>query len=165
MSRLWDPLQEFDELRRLFSNDLWSFPGLKGSPTSGIPGFYMASTSTNWAPQVDLIESSERFSLSADLPGVRKTDMQINASENQICVSGKRQWSAIQTEDEKDKSEANYLCRERRPGEFQRCFILPSKIKENEVEARLLDGVLEVVMEKQVSGDSWSSGMSPVKLQ
>ncbi|KNH06984.1 heat shock protein Hsp20 [Perkinsela sp. CCAP 1560/4] len=161
----WDPLRELDELKKIFSGEnRGALPGSMftagGSTTH--PGLYMSASSTNWMPAVDLLDTPQKYVLTAEMPGVNRENIEIDVSENRICVSGKRQSDVIKPD---TKTQDIFLCREILPGEFKRCFTLPSKINENKVDANLADGVLEVRLDKETPGKTMRTNMNSIKLK
>ena len=159
----WDPLRDIDEIRKIFSGDTRGlFPGAIVSSSGSHPGLYMSSSSTNWMPSVDLLDTPQKYILTAEVPGVTKEDIEVDVSDNRVCLTGKRQFDSAKAD---PKSQDVYLFREIMPGEFKRCFTLPSKINESRVDAHLNEGFLEIALEKQNPGKTMKSSMNPIKLK
>ncbi len=93
-------------------------------------------------PAVDIEEDESRFTIQADLPGVREEDIEITVHEGTLVLSGKREHSK---EEERDGS----IYRERRVGTFCRQFRLGSHVAQDGIEASYNDGVLTVVLPKK----------------
>jgi len=93
---------------------------------------------------VDLKETDDHYQIEADLPGIRKEDIDIDFSNNYLTISAKRN-EAIE-----DKNE-NYVRRERHYGEFKRSFYIDN-VDENKIDASFKDGVLKVVLPKLNKG-------------
>jgi HSP20 family protein len=93
------------------------------------------------AVPVDLWETKDAYHLRADLPGVAPDQLAINATSDEISVSGEVKAHA-------DPAEATWLRQERRVGKFERAFTLPVAIDPNKVEATFENGVLEIVLPK-----------------
>lgn len=94
-----------------------------------------------WHPAVDVTESEDAYLLDAEVPGVKKEDLDIEVHENVISLRGKRE------REEKDESKG-YRRLERVHGSFERRFRLPEGIDADKVEARFADGVLHVRVPK-----------------
>lgn len=94
--------------------------------------------------RVDLRENENSYTVEADLPGVNKDSINVEYKNNYLTVSTKREDNY---EDKKD----NYLRRERRYGEFKRCFYIDN-VKEDKIEASFKDGVLKINLPKSESG-------------
>lgn len=92
-----------------------------------------------WSPAVDIAEEEKFFSVSLDIPGIKKEDIEIEVRENRLFVSGERK---TQVEMEK------LLRSERRYGKFSRIFTLPQDVNTDAIEARFEEGVLTVVLPK-----------------
>ncbi len=93
------------------------------------------------SPEADIIETDKEFRIVVDLPGVKKEDIKINATEDTVEISAERK------REEKEEREG-FLRREREFGKFYRRFTLPTKVNPNEAKARYNNGVLEIVLPK-----------------
>ena len=89
-----------------------------------------------WIPPVDVHETSEAFVLSAELPGVLESDIQVRAADNAVTIAGFRR--------ERQSACEQFHRLERGQGEFARTFQLPVPIASDAISARLQDGVLTV---------------------
>jgi len=86
---------------------------------------------------VDIEETDDGYNLSFDVPGVEKKDVSVEVKDGVVTVSGERR------REEKGKKDG-YAYKERSVGTFSRSFRLPEHVSENEVSAKLKDGILEV---------------------
>lgn len=99
------------------------------------------SEAVSWHPRIDVIETTEAYELSLDVPGVNKDDIQINFHEGVLSISGERM--------SKELSETDNVVRfERQSGRFYRSFTLPNKINAKKIEANFENGVLVVKVPK-----------------
>jgi len=94
-------------------------------------------------PLSDLKETEDEYILSIELPGVKKEEIAINATEDEIEVKAE---SKKLVEEEKE----GVIRKERSYKGFYRRFQLPSKIVPEEIEAKYEDGILEIRMPKKV---------------
>jgi len=94
-----------------------------------------------YAPAFEVKENSEAFVFKADLPGTRKSDLDVSVTGNRLTVSGKR-------EAEKEEKEETYYANERSYGSFSRTFTLPDEVDTGSVTAELKSGELTVVVPK-----------------
>jgi HSP20 family protein len=94
-----------------------------------------------WAPVVDIYETDEKMVIKAELPGLKKEDIDIEVRDNTLTLKGERKF-------EKEIKQENYHRVERAYGSFQRSFTLPSTIKQEAIEATFKDGILEVSLPK-----------------
>lgn len=90
-----------------------------------------------WVPEADLEENPREFVVSLALPGVEKSDIRVEVSEESLAVSGRRR-------QEKDASPS---CRREQPrGRFLRRLRLPAEVKPQGAKASYHNGVLRVTM-------------------
>lgn len=105
-------------------------------------GFDWDRLGGTWSPPMDLQETENDYILQADVPGMKREDIELTAIENTITIRGKR-------EHEERQEGKNVHRMERMYGEFQRTFELPGGFDANKVEATLRDGVLRVRLPKR----------------
>jgi len=130
---LWRAFDEtFDRFRNDFENLL--FPEPMDMVLYPLP--------ETRVPAVDLENREKDFLLKAEMPGFKKEDIEINVQDNGIEITGTTGWKYSQ----KDKA---YICKERACESFYRYVDLPEKVKIDEVNADLCDGVLEITLPKQ----------------
>lgn len=99
-----------------------------------------APGSAAWAPPIDVHETSGEYVITAEVPGVRREDIQINVSNGMLQLSGVRREDPVPCE--------QYHRVERGHGAFSRTFQLPLPVDSERVAADLRDGVLTVVCPK-----------------
>jgi HSP20 family protein len=92
-------------------------------------------------PAVDVYEEDGHVVVRAELPGVAKEHVSLQATADQLTLDAERR---SQTE----AQEARYHRRELHAGRFHRCIPLPSEVKHQEAKATFKDGVLEVRLPK-----------------
>ena len=95
----------------------------------------------DWAPSVDISETDDNFEVRAELPGVAKDDLHVSVKDNLLTLSGEKR-------QENDDDTQNYRRTERRYGNFQRRFMLPSEVKTDDIKAEYTDGVLTLSIPK-----------------
>ena len=95
-------------------------------------------------PAINVTEDANNFYVRAELPGVQAEDLDIQATGNNLTLSGE---CKLTLEDES----AKYHRREREGGCFSRAFSLPKEIDAERVEARLADGLLTLRLPKAES--------------
>lgn len=94
-------------------------------------------------PACNICGSEEGAVISSELPGIRMEDLDIVAQGKVISIKGSRKDEA----DEKSR----YLRRERPEGEFARSIEMPFLIDADKVEAKLVNGVLEIKLPRAES--------------
>jgi HSP20 family protein len=137
VQRTWPALSQFDEFDRLF-DELMPLSMFRMGRSPGMRGFMGAQP---WTPGVDVLERDDEIVLRAEVPGIRKDDLDISIDEGSVTIRG-----LVQRE-EKD-AEGDYFRRELAHGEFVRTIGLPVAVETEKVKASLKDGVLELVMPK-----------------
>ncbi len=117
-----------DELNRLFGS---AFAGL----TENVP------SAEGWSPVLDVYEDKENFVIQAELPGLKREDIDVSLHEGTLTIAGERQ-AVTRPED------AEIYCAERKVGRFQRAVVLPTTVATDRVKAGYTDGVLTVTVPK-----------------
>ena len=106
--------------------------------------FNEASAPTTKVPAAELIETDEALILRLELPGIKTTDINIEATAKSISVSGERKSETKSDQKGRTKSEFRY-------GSFQRVVPLPVRIQNTEVKANYKDGILHLTLPKAQS--------------
>jgi len=95
-----------------------------------------------WSPKVNIVENEKGYTISAELPGVSKNDIDIDLKDNTLSIKGEKK---VETKDEKE----NYIRVESSYGKFERSFNVSDDIDRNSVNASFKDGVLTLVLNKK----------------
>jgi HSP20 family protein len=122
----WGNLRE--EINRLFDasfSDTDTFPKLMNA----------------WGPSLDLFEDKDNLVVRVELPGMKKSDIDVSLHEGTLTVSGERK------EESPDKDAQTHR-QERFYGRFQRSIALPVNIAQEKVKATYTDGLLTVTLPK-----------------
>lgn len=93
-------------------------------------------------PTVDVSESNNEFVVRAEIPGVRKEDVNVTVENGVLTISAE---SKSETE---EKEGARVIRQERRYGKYMRSLRLGTDIDESKVTATHKDGVLQVTLPK-----------------
>lgn len=141
-----NPLREFSRLDREISrmfDDFWGetrgwglLPALTGTRVpakreEGLVG----------SPAVDLVDKGNNLILRSEMPGVKKGDIKLSLTEDNISISGK-------VEKTKEEKKEDYYYAERAYSSWQRTVPLPVKVKSDAAKAKYEKGVLEVTLPK-----------------
>jgi HSP20 family protein len=97
-----------------------------------------------WTPAVDILETSDQYLVTAEVPGIRRDDLDIQVHDGRITISGVRR--------ERTENCEQYHRIERGHGSFSRTFHLPVPVDSEQVTADLRDGVLTVTCPKVTDG-------------
>jgi len=95
-----------------------------------------------WSPKVNIVENEKGYTISAELPGVSKDDIDIDLKDNTLSIKGEKK---VETKDETE----NYIRVESSYGKFERSFNVSDDIDRNSVNASFKDGVLTLVLNKK----------------
>lgn len=93
-----------------------------------------------WVPAVDLQETPEQYVVTAELPGLKREDVEIHFHDGRLTLSGVRRERGVTCE--------QYHRVERGHGSFSRTFQLPVPVDADGVVADLRDGVLTITCPK-----------------
>jgi HSP20 family protein len=92
-------------------------------------------------PRVDVIEQDEAILVHAELPGVRKEDLDVSLAGDRLTIKAK-------TQQESEESKGGYHRREISRGELTCTVRLPASIDADKAEAKFVDGLLELTLPK-----------------
>ena len=95
--------------------------------------------------KVDVAEKNGAYAVTAELPGVKKEDIQVSIDGAQVTLSAE-----VKREREAARDE-RVLHTERVYGKLSRSFTLPQELDEAKAEARFKDGVLELTLPKKAA--------------
>ena len=128
MARRWDPFRELDDFRERMSRMLeQTFGGLPEVVSGG------------WSPLIDIEETDDAYVFEAELPGVRREDVQIDVDGNELRIGG----------EVRERDRTGVLRRQTRmQGRFEYRSTLPHEVDADRIEAALKDGVLSVRVPK-----------------
>jgi HSP20 family protein len=101
---------------------------------------------STWVPAVDVREEDSRFVVRADLPGVKPEQIEVTADKGLLTLRGER---AV----EETTDTARFQRVERLAGKFERRFQLPEDVRQDAIEARYSNGVLELSIPKQAKAE------------
>lgn len=92
-------------------------------------------------PSCDIFEEKGEVVVRAELPGMKREDINVKLVDNNLIISGEKR-----TEEKVERKD--YLRLERSHGSFNRTLNLPEGIDGKHVKASFKDGVLEVRLQK-----------------
>ena len=95
--------------------------------------------------KVDVAEKNGAYKVTAELPGVKKEDIQVSVDGPQVTLSAEVKQEKEATQDER------VLHAERVFGKVTRSFTLPQEVDETKAEAKFRDGVLELTLPKKAA--------------
>jgi len=95
----------------------------------------------SWIPPVDISEDKENIVLTAELPGFKEDQLDIQMENGVLTIRGERTM-------EDEKSGKNYHRVERSYGQFVRSFTLPNNVNRDNIQARFENGLLHIELPK-----------------
>ena len=125
--RILNTSRELDEMFSLFLGD-WERGRM---PRHSVPAQYI--------PQIASYVHGNSICIRADLPGVDPKEVEITVKDNQLTLKGERKA-------EQEQQNGNCLSQEVQYGVFARTFALPEGVTTEELQARYLNGVLEITV-------------------
>jgi HSP20 family protein len=133
--RRWEPFSRLSQLESEFERlfDMrWPRILPFQHPGAGIEAF---------VPRVDVYEQNGELITKAELPGVKKEDVDVSLEGGDLVIRGERK-------QESEIKEENFYRMERSSGSFYRCLPMPEGVKPDQVKATFSDGVLEIRVPK-----------------
>ena len=96
---------------------------------------------SGWTPALDVYEEQDHFIVKAELPGLKKEDIEVSYHDGGLSISGERK-------SETKHEDAGVYRAERFFGRFQRTVTLPTPVAVDKARASYQDGVLTVTLPK-----------------
>jgi HSP20 family protein len=142
---LWsDPFQVMnqfaDEMDRIFGEFGFGAglgPASRRQRTWQTPGM----EHTTWMPQIEVHERDNQLVVRADLPGMKKEDVDVDIIDDTLVIQGQRRQEQREGDEKK-----GFFRTERSYGRFYRAIPLPEGVEESQIKAHFHDGVLEVTV-------------------
>ena len=93
-------------------------------------------------PRVDVIDFDDKVIIEAEVPGLTKSDVNVEVQQNVLTVSGVKSKNVTDTEGGK------YIRRELKRSNFRRSFTLGENIEKDTVSATFENGILQITLNK-----------------
>lgn len=126
LTKRWDPFQDFGDISKHFEN---------------LFGVAPRSVQKPWVPLVDVSEDDKEYVITAEVPEVKKDDLNVTVEDGVLVLSGERKF-------ETEQKNKRYHRVERAYGSFSRSFTVPEDADGSKVVATFKDGVLRVSLPK-----------------
>jgi len=127
--RFRSTFDELNQMRQQLERLFEGYPSPYQRPRAGV------------FPLINLTEDQNNFYVRAELPGVKADELEIQATGNNLSITGERKIPAV-------AEDARYHRREREAGTFSRIIGMPADVNSEKVEASLENGILTVVIPK-----------------
>ncbi len=141
---IWDPFSEFVRMRQ----EMNSLLNGTFSPYQGNPSWDNSWANTVTDPACDIKDRDGSYLITIDLPGMKKSDIKIKIGGNILTISGQRSGSFEKKDGEK------MILQERTQGSFSRSIRLLRKIKQDEVAATYINGILTITLPQKEQVDN-----------
>jgi HSP20 family protein len=134
----WRPWDEFREMERWMDEMMrrplatWRRP---------LTWWRVPTEAVGWVPGVEMYEKADKFIVRAELPGMKKEEIDVSVVGDTLTISGERK---AETE---VKDEDYYRC-ELCYGKFSRSVGLPTAVNATKVDASYENGILEITLPK-----------------
>lgn len=93
-------------------------------------------------PRVDIEENEKSYLITADLPGIKKEDLNVELNNGMLTIR------AQHDETSEEKKEGVVIRRERRTGSYSRSFNVGKGITEEDIKGDFVNGVLKLTVPK-----------------
>ncbi|MEN3034272.1 MAG: Hsp20/alpha crystallin family protein [Aquificaceae bacterium] len=134
----WNPFAELERIRREFDK---LFDELAPTREAGAV----------IAPAVDVYETDSEIVVKAEMPGIKREDIEVSLKDNALYIRGEKK------QEHEEKTETIHRI-ERVFGKFERVIVLPPYALQDSAKAEFKDGILEIRFQK-------SEGVKEKKLQ
>jgi HSP20 family protein len=128
----WDPFSEMDSLfNRMMPAGFARWPRIAGN----------GDRKYEWSPSADISETDKEYVIRAELPAVKKEDVNVTVDSGMITIKGERK-------QQKDDKTEKYHRIETFYGSFERSFSLPENANSEAIRCESKEGVLTVHIPK-----------------
>ena len=129
--------RELDRLVDDFDHGAWRLPFRR--TMFDVEPFWRGEISFGAIPAVDIKETDAGYEVTAELPGVVESDINVKFSDDTLTINAEKH-------EEKEEKKANYFLSERHYGSLKRSFRVADGIDAEKIEANFKNGVLKVTM-------------------
>jgi HSP20 family protein len=129
----WEPFGDVDTFfSRLVPSSYANFPrlSLEGN-----------GKKLDWAPSADISETDKEYLIRAELPAVKKEEVQVTFDDGMLTIRGERKQQKEDKNEKFHRVESFY-------GSFERRFSLPENVNADAIACESKDGVLTVHIPK-----------------
>ena len=130
----------FEEIEQLFDRMSREFEQIGGDIETGLGGGF----------SVDVAETDETVTVTADLPGYDREGIDVTLSDRTLAIAAEQ---SEEYADERDEDDVQYHRRERRERSVSRRVRLPADVEEDSASATYNNGVLTIEFSKRVADD------------
>lgn len=103
--------------------------------------FWRREISWSGIPAVDIVERDKEYEITAELPGINESNIEVKLSNGMLSISGEKK-------EEREETKKGCHLSERHYGAFDRTFRIPEGVDTDKIEAHFKKGVLSVSLPK-----------------
>ncbi len=130
----WDPFADVDSMfNRMMNRGLAHFP--RTLPEG-------SGQKLEWAPSADISETDKEYVIRAELPAVKKEEVQVTFDDGLLTIKGERKQQKEDKNEKYHRIESFY-------GSFERSFSLPDNVNADAIRCESKDGMLTVHIPKK----------------
>ena len=100
--------------------------------------------------KIDVKEDEKAYTVKADIPGVKKEDIQVDIDDDQVSIRAEVRRETDSDKEAKEGGKVVYS--ERSYGMVSRSFTLPVSVDDRAAKAEYKDGVLNLTLPKKSNG-------------
>lgn len=148
----------FEDMRRNIEQEMERAFSLPWPPALEMrfPRMAFASWPQIRAPLCDVVDRGDRYEMSMEVPGIEKEEVDVKAGRHFVEVSA-------QQSEKKEEKGKNYLYNERSYRSFYRRVPLPEEVVPSRVEAKLVNGILNISVPKKTAAKAEEESKVEVK--
>jgi len=134
----WHPWDELREMER-HMDEMTRHPLMMGARP--LVWWRVPTEELGWTPSVEVYEKGDNFVVRAELPGMKKEELDISVLGDTLTIKGERKTESEVKEEDYYRCELCY-------GKFSRSIALPTAVEAGKVEASYENGILEITLPK-----------------
>ena len=130
----WSPFAELDELADRYGR-------LFGTHLPWRERLQLLDKDIEWKPAADIVERDDEYLIKAELPGVKREDIDVQVENDLLTITGERKLEETKDTDKTHRVERFY-------GKFSRSFRIPENVDAGAIKAESEEGVLRLHLPK-----------------
>jgi HSP20 family protein len=139
------PLEKLNNFSRMHEPFFFESPFnrlFEGSKFNLLAPFGEEFPLTRWTPPCDVFETGKEIVIKAELPGLKKEEVNVSVENNLLTIWGERKF-------EEETRRENYHRIEFAYGQFRRSFTLPQFVDTAKITAGFKEGILTLLLPKR----------------
>ncbi|QOY54737.1 Hsp20/alpha crystallin family protein [Candidatus Sulfurimonas marisnigri] len=133
-----DPFREFQTMQQEFDRAFGRFNSFFANDNS----FKLAFENFSYKPLLDMFSSGEEYVIKTDIPGVKKSNIDIKVENNLLTIKA-------EVSESKDSNSTSFISKERYVKKFARTISLADDADVSKMKSDYIDGVLTVTIPKK----------------